>query len=185
MADDTATMVQPAPGELQETAPEPVKRRGRPPGSKNSTTTGTTAKRGRPRKSLEEKIGGMLTMVNLVFAFAPAELQGDALDMMEISALAKALDAAAKENPTLYKYLDAALGGSGSAMLNLAVVGVAIGGRRMARHDMVVGREWDERLGAFIAMSSGVTPDATDFASMFSARADEVQAQADRLNGSD
>jgi hypothetical protein len=106
-------------------------------------------------------------MFNLAFAFAPQEFSGDALDALEITALAKALDDAAKENETLYRYLDTILGGSGSAMLNLGIVGVCVVGRRMARHDIIVGREWDDRLGAFIAMSAGDMPTNTDFARMF------------------
>lgn len=173
MTDETPAMVQPAPMDLQETAPEPPKRRGRPPGSKNKTTG---RRRGR-KKSLEDSIGGVLMLVNLGFAFAPEEFQGDALDMVEISALSKALDEAAKENATLYKYLDAVLGGSGSAMVNLAVVAACIAARRMARHDVLVSPDWDERIGAFVGMTTGDSPSPVDFANMFSGSPAEARPE--------
>jgi hypothetical protein len=132
---------------------------------------------------MADRIGGVLTMVNLVFAFAPRQYQADALDMTEISALSKALDDAARENQTLYKYLDAALGGTGSAMLNLGIVAVCIGGRRLARHDMYISREWDARLGAFVAMQAGpIDKDAVDFGQLFS-MVDSGDNEATASNG--
>lgn len=156
-----AEVVRPAPESLQESTPQIPKRRGRPPGSVNRGPS----KRGRPRKSMADRIGGVLSMANLLFAFAPPEYQRDALDMMEIAAISKALDDAARENAQLYKYLDTVLGGTGSAMLNLAIVVACVTGRRFARHGIYIGRDWDDRLGAFIAMNVGDV-EAVDFASI-------------------
>lgn len=161
MASET---IQAAPESLIEAMPQATatpKRRGRPPGSTNKTPS----KRGRPRKSMADRIGGVLSMANLLFAFAPPQYQQDALDMTEITAIAKSLDEAAKENAQLYKYLDTALGGTGSAMLNLAIVVACVTGRRFARHGIYIGRDWDDRLGAFIAMSAGPV-DAVDFSAI-------------------
>ena len=171
--------VQPASEALQEIAPEPPKKR------KERSDKGK--RRGR-RKNLEQQIGGTLTMLNLAFMFAPEEFRGDALDDVEISALAKALNDAAKENDQLYDWLNAALGGTGSALVSLAVVGVAIAGRRMARHNIIVAEEWDARLGAFIAMNAGEMPENTvDFSQLFEAAANEATANAEqateKLNG--
>lgn len=148
-----------------EQAPEAPKKRGRPKGSRN--------KRGRKR-NLESQIAGVLSTFNLAFMLAPPQYQGDALDMVEIGTLAKALNEAAKENATLYSWLDAALGGTGSAILTLVAVGAAIGARRVARHGMFgIGQEWDEHIGMYLNMQNGGdVPNVVDFTELF------AQAQA-------
>lgn len=141
--------------DTQETAPEPPKRRrGRPPRDPNAPPR----PRGRPRKSksLEDRIGGTLALINMAFAFAPESFRADALDDIEIASLAKAIDAAAQENPLMHKYLTAVLGGDGGAMANLIIVAAIIGGRRAIRHGIVADESWDERLGAFLMLQSGM-----------------------------
>lgn len=132
---------------MEEAAPiaDPAKpRRGRPPGS------GTGRK---PRKrNLTDEIGGYLTMLNLAFAFMPDPLRGDALDAMEISALAKALNDYAQQNATVYKYLSTVLVQGGS-LANLAMVAGLIAARRLARHQVLPG-DMDDRLAAMLAAMS-------------------------------
>ena len=119
---------------------EPPKRGpGRPKGSKtrNRTAakpTGSAPRRGRPPgQSRKAKIGGMLTMFNMALQVTP--LRSDALDPLEIEALAKALDEEARKNPTFAKYLDIALGvgGAGGIWSVLALIAM----RRGARHGIL------------------------------------------------
>lgn len=120
-------------------------RRGRPPGS-------GTGRRGRParKRSLEAEIGGYLSLLNMAFAFMPEPLSGDALDDMEIQALAKALNDYAQQNATVYKYLSTVLVQGGS-IGNLAMVAILIVGRRLSRHGLV-SADVDARLGAMLGM---------------------------------
>jgi|SRR6516164_518081 hypothetical protein len=112
---------------------EPVKkRRGRPPGSKNKTYAGRPvgARRG---SSLEKEIGGLLVVVNLPLQVVPA-IQKYSLDSIEITALAKAIDAECQQNPTFRKYVEQALRVQGGSSL-LFVVG-AIAARRVVRAEV-------------------------------------------------
>lgn len=91
------------------------------------------------RKDLTDAIGGVLAMLNWGFAFAPDGFRGDELTEVEITALAKAINAQAQASATLYKYLAMVLpgvGGSGGATLQLALVIAAIGSRRAVRHNL-------------------------------------------------
>lgn len=139
-------------------APEenPAKRRrGRPPKDPNApkrTYTRRTASR--TSRSLLDQIGGTLTMLNLAFAFMPEPWRGDMLDPSEITALAQALDNAAKANPTMHKYMSAVLVEGGS-MADLVLVAGLIAGRRLARHGIIDG-EFDARLGTFLEMRTGI-----------------------------
>ncbi len=106
-----------APGE---TAP---KRRGRPPGSRNSGRTP-----GRPKASLAEPIAGMLWSANLPLSMiAP----NHALDQAELIALATGLNEQAQASPRFYRIIKNALGVASASQL-IAVVGM-IGARHAAR----------------------------------------------------
>lgn len=112
---------------------------GRPKGSKTRNrsepkATGAKPRRGRPPgQSRKAKIGGVLTMFNMALQVTP--LRSDALDALEIDALAKSLDEEAKKNPTFARYLDAALavGGAGGLWSVLALIAM----RRGARHGIL------------------------------------------------
>ncbi len=127
---------------IQETAPK--RGPGRPP---------TT--RGPYKKSLETQIGSMLVMMNLFVMATP--LRSDALDMYEVSALAKAIDQQCKTSPRFRKYVEGALGvGSGGALAGMILM---IGARRVSRHGMVP-PEIDSLLGSMIQTT--VTKQATE-----------------------
>lgn len=112
---------------------------GRPKGSKNKAprepkATGTKPRRGRPPgQSRKAKIGGLLTMFNMALQMTP--LRSDALDALEIEALAKSLDEEARKSPTFAKYLDVALGVGGAGGL-WSVLGL-VAMRRAARHGVL------------------------------------------------
>lgn len=131
------------------------RRRGRPPKDPNAPKRTYTKRTTSSRRSLKDQIGGTLVMLNLAFAFMPAPWRDDALNMSEITALADALDNAAKANPTLHKYMSTVLVEGGS-MADLVLVGALIAGRRLARHG-VIAAEFDERLGTFIDARTGIT----------------------------
>ena len=115
---------------------EPIKRRrGRPPGSKNKTYGGQpVGSRGPRRGSLEKEVGALLFMVNMPLSMVPM-LQKDALDPIEIQALAKAIDQQCATSPTFRKYVEQALKVQGGTSL-VAVVGM-IAARRVVRHDVI------------------------------------------------
>lgn len=135
---------------------EPKRRRGRPPRDPNSPPTVRKPRATTRGRSLKDEIGGTLFLLNMAFAFMPDPWRGDALDDLEIMALAEALDDAAKANPVMHKYLSTVLV-SGGSMANLVIVAGLIAGRRLARHGMMPA-EMDERLGTFLAQKSGVAP---------------------------
>lgn len=125
----------------QEKAP---KRRGRPPGSKNKTS----------RASLKTEIGGTLTLFNMALAMTP--YRADALDSIEIEALADALNEQAKQSPTFYRYISWVVkttSGSGSLFGVVAIIGA----RRMARHGFLP-EQFDAQLGGLLALSTGKMP---------------------------
>jgi hypothetical protein len=124
-------------------APAP-KRRGRPPGSKN---TGG----GRRKRSLKTEIGGTLTLLNMGVQLSP--LSRDALDAIEINALAEGLDEEARKSPQFRKYLEYAIGVTGAGG-NLYAVLAIIATRRAARHGYLP-EVVDQQLGTLLAMSTG------------------------------
>lgn len=130
-----------------ETAP---KRRGRPPGSKNATTST------RSRKSFKDEIGGTLVMFNLALMAVPFT-RTDALDPKEIELLTDAIDNQAKISPTFRKYLSIALSATSGGQL-VSVVAI-IGARRLARHEIILPKEADDMLGGMIGAAKIVTPD--------------------------
>lgn len=127
---------------------------GRPKGPGRTESAPRRPKTSRAKKSLETEIYGLLFMFNLAFAFMPPEIQGDALDDVEMRALAKSANDAAMANEQLYRWLDFALRGGGPGMFQLALCVAMIGGRRLARHGLIPG-EFDERLGLMLGASVG------------------------------
>lgn len=131
----------------------PKKRPGRPKGSTN-TGGGTTR---RPRStSLKNQIGGLLITLNMPLAMFFAK---DALDQVEIEALATSIDAQAQSNPRFKKYVEQAIQGVGGTSL-IAVVAMIVA-RRAVRHDILpvppeVGKDnIDGLIGTGIAMLGG------------------------------
>ena len=118
----------------------PPKRRGRPPGSTNRKT----------RKSLKTEIGGTLALLNMGIAMTP--VRDDALDAVEIEALANGLNEEAQRSPQFRKYLEYVIGVTGAGGSLLPVIGM-IAGRRAARHGYLP-REFDTLLGSVLAMST-------------------------------
>lgn len=129
------------------------KRRGRPPRDPNAPPTTRKPRASSRGKSIKDQIVGTLFMFNLAFMFMPDPFRGDALDELEIEALADALDKTAQTNPTIHRALTTVMV-DGGAIGELAIVGALIAGRRLARHGMIPG-EMDERLGTFLAVKSG------------------------------
>ena len=135
------------------TTPVP-RRRGRPPGSKNRTTTS------RSSANLEDQIGGLLVLVNAPLQLIPA-LSKDALDPTEIQALAKATALECERNATFKKYVLQVLKAQGSVGL-IGVVALIVS-RRAIRHGLlpippeIGGNDGaDQALGFVIAtMASG------------------------------
>ncbi len=135
----------------------PAKKRGRPAGVGNKGGYTRTA-RGRGG-SLETQIGAFLVTVNApIMLFASK----DALDTVEISALAHALDQECQRSPRFRKYVEQALAVQGGT--SLALVVLAIAGRRVVRHNLVtvpepIGNQTaDAMLGGIISMTSGQGP---------------------------
>jgi hypothetical protein len=109
-------------------APTPTRRRGRPPGSKNRSTSA------RATGNLEDQIGGLLVLVNAPLQLIPP-LAKDALDPTEIQALSKAVALECERNATFKKYVLQALKAQGSVGL-IGVVAL-IAGRRAIRHNIL------------------------------------------------
>jgi hypothetical protein len=135
----------------------PAKKRGRQPGSTNSTT-----KQYAPRRtsgSIENQIGAFLFTIN-----APLQLflSNDALDAVEIQALAHALDQECSRNARFKKYVEQALAVQGGTSLVLVIASIV--GRRVVRHRLVevpepIGNEGlDAMLGGIISMTTGKGP---------------------------
>lgn len=133
------------PPDVKETPPKrsPTSSRvGRPPGR-------TTSPNAPSRRSLEPQIAATLMTFNLALMVIPP-LRNDALDEMEITALAKALDAQAKESPRFRKMLESALAvTSGGQLIGVCAI---IGARRAARHG-IIPPEADGQFGALLAAS--------------------------------
>jgi hypothetical protein len=116
------------------------RKRGRPPGSRNTTET-SPQRRGRKPRSLAPQIGGALVMANLpLMMFA----EHDALDTAEIEALAAALDAQAQSSPRFRRYLQTALEATSGGQL-ITVTGMIVA-RRLARHN-IIPNQMDDALG--------------------------------------
>lgn len=134
------------PPDIKETAPK--RGPGRPRGAK-------TAPSAPSRRSLREPIAATLMTMNLALMVIPP-LRNDQLDMMEIDALARALDDQAKQSPRFRKVLENALTlSSGGQLVGVLAI---IGARRAARHGLLP-PEADGQFGAMLAASLN-TPEA-------------------------
>lgn len=134
----------------------PAKRRGRPAGSTNLSGG---VRRSSTRASLETQIGAFLVTINAPLMLFAAK---DALDHVEIEALAHAIDQECQRSARFRKYVEQALAVQGGTSLVLVVA--AIAGRRVIRHDLVevpapLGNDGaDAALGAVISMTTGKGP---------------------------
>ena len=121
-------------------APEPEKKPKKP-------TPRKPASGGGGARSIEQDIAAILVYSNLMLA---PVLKGDALDEVEIMALARSIDRQAKNSPRFRAAVDkmlTAMGGTGLLGVSLMIVG-----RRAARHGMIA-REWDLNLGIALQVS--------------------------------
>lgn len=153
---DNAASVTPAPAFSAVPLAEPAKRgRGRP---RKDGTTGDTAPRspgaGSRSRTLEKDIGALLVTLNLPLTmFLPV----DALDEVEIPALAVAIDEQCKRSPVFRGYVLRVLKVQSATSL-FAVVAM-IGARRAARHGIIPEAMnpagIDAGMGAALAMMSG------------------------------
>lgn len=132
----------------------PRKRRGRPPGS------APTVRRGRTSGSLRTQIGGMLLFVNMPISILSSK---NALDAVEIDALAKALDEECQRNARFRKYVEQMLAVQGGT--SLIFVTLAIAGRRVVRNNLVTvpaeigsNETADAMIGGIISMMGGNGP---------------------------
>lgn len=134
----------------------PAKKRGRPAGSSGS---GKTYAPRRSSVSLQNQIGAFIVTVNMPLQLFMAK---DALDVVEIQALAHALDQECQRNARFKKYVETALAVQGGTSLILVIA--AIAGRRVARHNLIdvpepLGNEGlDAMLGGVISMTTGQGP---------------------------
>jgi hypothetical protein len=137
----------------------PMKKRGRPAGSSGSSSGPTNRAPRRTSGSLENQIGGLLFTINAPFQLF---LANDALDVVEVQALAHALDQEAQRNARFRKYVESALAVQGGT--SLALVVAAIVGRRVVRHNLItvpdpIGNAGaDAALGGIISMTTGKGP---------------------------
>lgn len=129
-----------APPPQQQTGEVPPKRPGRPATSKPTT-----------KGSLKAEIGGLIMSLNVLIMMVPP-ISNDRLDIVEMEALAEALDDQCKRSDRFRKMMENALAGSAGASL-LGVVGI-ISARRAARHRLIGGEqapEIDQELGNLLA----------------------------------
>lgn len=135
----------------------PAKKRGRPSGSTTSGKPDSTPRR--QTVNLESQIGAAILAVNIPLSFA---LPKDALDMVEVQALAKALNDEANRSPRFKKMLEQFLKVQGGTSLILVIA--AIAGRRVVRHNIITLPEAitpdqaDALLGGFISMTTNKGP---------------------------
>lgn len=127
--DDFAPVSEPRLPELNADG-TPKKRRGRPPGSKNRSTTA----RAGGKDSLKTQIGAMLVTFNMPLRMLPVT-SIYALDPNEIEALATAIDTECQNNAQFRKYVVKALQVQGVSSL-LGVVSV-IAARRVVRAGLI------------------------------------------------
>lgn len=126
------------------------------PGPTQDAVRETAPKRGpqksapRQARSLKSEIASTLMTINLVLVMIPP-LRQDQMDMVEIEALADALDEQARKSPKFRKALEGALAaGSGAGLIGVIVI---IAGRRAARHGMIP-TEADQMLGNMLAVGA-------------------------------
>lgn len=136
----------------------PAKKRGRPVGWRKGDSSGSSnnARARASKGSLETQIGAFLLTVNAPFMMFAST---DALDVVEIQALAHAINEECNRSARFRKMVEQALSVQGGTSLVLIVA--AIAGRRVVRHNLVtvpepVGNDKaDALLGQIISMSTG------------------------------
>lgn len=139
----------------------PFKRRGRNrPGYEGAQSSGP--KQYSPRRghtSLETQIGALLFTVNMPIMLVSSI---DALDPVEIQALAHAIDQECQRNARFRKIVEQAIAVQGGTSLVLVVA--AIAGRRVLRHNIITvpdplsNEAVDAMLGGVVSMASGKGP---------------------------
>jgi hypothetical protein len=123
---------------------------------------------GRPStRSLKSELSGLLMTLNLAIMMIPP-LSRDQMDMVEIEALADALDEQARKSPKFRKALESALAaGSGGTLIGIMAI---MGARRAARHGMIGGAEHgpeiDQQLGNMLAQGMDVSRKARENAGL-------------------
>lgn len=134
----------------------PKRGRGRPPkldpitGERVNKPRGSGGRKPSSTRSLENQIGALLTTVNVVVMMVPP-IAADALDVAEITALARAMDAQCKQSPRFRKYVEAMLAaGSGGQLLGVVAI---IAARRASRHGLAP-EQIDPMLGTMLAGNS-------------------------------
>ncbi len=105
----------------------------------------------RVKRNIKEKIKAWLMLSNTLLELHPA-LAKDALDEVEIDKAAEALNTLAQKNDVLYSALTTVVGGSG-AYEAIIVLGI-IGGRRLARHN-IIPQPLDDIGGALLQLDEG------------------------------
>ncbi len=133
---------------IAELPPDAAPKRRRRPRDPNAPATKRRA------RSLEPQIGAALTTLNLAFWAIPP-LRDDALEAVEIEALAKAIDAQARTSPTFRRYLVIALEATSGGQLMMVLV--VIGARRLSRHGFLPA-EVDAALGMMLSGIGSVPP---------------------------
>lgn len=152
------TAFKPGPG--AETLPPPPGAKETAPRRKSGRPKGSPPMGGRrPPRSLEAQIAATLMAFNFALYVVPP-LANDRLDELEIRALAKALDAQAKQSVRFRKMIEGALAvTSGGQLLGVAMI---IAARRASRHG-VLPPEADGQLRAMLATSlNAPAPEAVD-----------------------
>lgn len=130
------------------------------PGPAQEAINETAPKRGVPKssarpssRSLKSEISGLLMTINLALMMIPP-LSKDQMDLVEIEALADALDEQARRSPKFRKAIEGALAmGSGGTLIGVCAI---MGARRAARHGLLPGdaATVDQTLGNLLAQGT-------------------------------
>jgi hypothetical protein len=110
-----------------------------PPGRRKRSDVGRPRGPRAPKYDYEALLGGWLFAANSVIRLTP--LRDDALDLLELSALARQLAEEVKRNAQLRRYIDAVASTTAGGMLVGVILG--IGARRMARRNFIIPAELD------------------------------------------
>lgn len=143
-------MVAWAPPKVQETGETPPKGRSVPKAAPGRPST----------RSLKTEISGLIMTLNVFIMMIPP-VSKDALDMVEMDALADALDDQCKRSQKFRKAMESALSaGAGGTLFGIVAI---IGARRAARHGVIGGEkseEVDQMLGNLLAQGMNATKKA-------------------------
>lgn len=154
----------------------PKRGRGRP--RKDGSDTAPRTRQPRQPAVTEEAVGGLLFMFNMPLSMVPF-LQADALDEIEMQAMAKGIMEQCKASPAFKRYVQMALKMSGATGL-LAPLSIIIA-RRGVRHGIIPGGgNADVQMGQLIGIMAGrISP--TSFVPTFSSG--DVATDLDTLSG--